>query len=208
MKPVTVLIVEDHFLMRIALHGLIDTMPGYQIVGEATSGQDAIALYRELQPEIVIMDLRLNGVSGFEAMDSIVKRYPKAKILALSTLQGSEDIHRAIECGARGYLTKGADGQELSKAIQTLLAGGYFVPPALQARLDERLPGNSVTPREKMILDLLSRGCGTSDIAINLQIAEKTVRIHIGNILEKLGAHDRAQALMIALERGIIHLDS
>jgi DNA-binding NarL/FixJ family response regulator len=208
MKPLRVLIVEDHFLMRIALHGLLETVPEYKIVGEATSGQDAIELYRELQPDLVIMDLRLNGKSGFEATESIVKRYPRAKILALSTLQGSEDIHRAIACGARGYVTKDTDGEELRDALRTIATGGYYVPAALQERLDDRVPGNSVTPRERMILDLLARGLSTADVAASIHVAEKTVRIHISNILEKLGARDRTQALMIALERGIVHLDS
>ena len=208
MKTVTVLVVEDHFLMRIALHGLLETMPEYEIVGESTSGQDAVKLYRELQPSIVIMDLRLNGSSGFEAIQSIVKSYPRAKILALSTLQGSEDIHRAIDCGARGYVTKDTDAQELTNALRTILAGGYYIPKSLQVRLDERLPGNDVTPREKMIIELLAQGLSTAEVAASIHIAEKTVRIHIGNILEKLGARDRTQALMIALERGIIHLRS
>ena len=207
MNPLTVLVVEDHFLVRIALRGLLATMPGYRIVGEATSGEEAIDLYRKIQPDLVIMDLRLKSISGFEAIESIHKLYPKAKILAISTLQGSEDVHRALLAGARGYVTKDVDGQQLGEALRIIGGGGRYIPKALQLRLDERLSGNSMTPREMLILELLANGLSTTDIAAKANIAEKTVRIHIGNILEKLGARDRTQALLIALERGIVHLD-
>ncbi|MBS1801367.1 MAG: response regulator transcription factor [Acidobacteria bacterium] len=208
MKSLTILVVEDHFLIRIALRGLLATMPEYRIISEATTGQQAIDLYNEKQPDLVIMDLRLNGLSGFEAIRTIHKNYPRAKILAISTLQGSEDIYRAIDAGASGYVTKDLDGQQLGEALRTVAEGGRYVPKALQLRLEERLPGNCITPREKLIIELLARGLNTAEIAIEAHIAEKTVRIHISNIFEKLGARDRTQLLLIALERGIIHLGS
>ncbi len=126
----------------------------------------------------------------------------------MSTLRGSEDVYRALRCGARGYLTKDVDGQELSHALRTVAMGGRYVPKALEASLEERPLGNDLTEREKGILDLLALGLSTVDIGAKSHIAEKTVRIHISNILEKLGARDRTQALVIALQRGIIHFDS
>lgn len=206
MKNISVLIVEDHFLARIALRALLEVMSGFEIIAEATAGQEAIDLYREKQPDVVIMDLRLNGLSGFVAIESIKKRYPKARILVLSTLRGSVDVYRAFHCGARGYLTKDADGQELSNALQTVARGGRYIPKALEPSMEERLLGTDITPREKEILELLALGLTTSDIGVKSHIADKTVRIHISNILHKLGAHDRTQALVIALQRGIVHL--
>ncbi|MGD0778160.1 MAG: response regulator transcription factor [Candidatus Solibacter sp.] len=205
--PIRVLIVEDHFLARIALHGVLDAQSGFQIVGETGVGEDAVRLYREHRPDVVIMDLKLIGVSGFDAIEGIRREHPAARILVLSNFQGSEDVYRAMRCGARGYLTKDADGGQLVEAIRTVAAGGRFIPKSLESRLAERCPGADITPREKDVLRLLAEGLGTADIAHHLQIAEKTVRIHIGNLLEKLGAHDRTHALVIALHRGMIHLD-
>jgi DNA-binding NarL/FixJ family response regulator len=205
--PVRVLIVEDHFLARIALHAVLDAQPGFEIVGEAGAAQDAIQLYRDHRPDVVIMDLKLIGSSGFDAIEAIRREHPTARILVLSNFQGSEDVYRAMRCGARGYLTKDADGRQLLDAIRTVAGGGRFIPRSLESRLAERCPGAEITPREADVLHLLATGSSTLEIAQQLQIAEKTVRIHIGNLLEKLGARDRTHALVIAMHRGIIHLN-
>jgi DNA-binding NarL/FixJ family response regulator len=205
--PIRILVVEDHFLTRIALHGVLDGQPGFQIVAETGIGEDAIRLYREHRPDMVIMDLKLIGVSGFEAIEAIRREHAAARILVLSNFQGSEDVYRAMRCGARGYLAKDADGGQVVEAIRTVAAGGRFIPRSLESRLAERWSGADITARELDVLRLLAAGLGTSDIAVRLEIAEKTVRIHIGNLLEKLGARDRTHALVIALHRGIIHLD-
>ncbi|HEY3840113.1 MAG TPA: response regulator transcription factor [Bryobacteraceae bacterium] len=205
--PVRVLIVEDHFLARIALHTVLDAQPGFVIVAETSSGQDAIRLYREHNPDLVIMDLKLLGISGFDAIEAIRREQPSARILVLSNFQGSEDVYRAMRCGAHGYLSKDVDGRQLIDAIRVVAGGGRFIPKSLESRLAERCPAASITPREQEVLSLLAKGLGTTDIAEQLAVAEKTVRIHIGNLLEKLGARDRTHALVIALHRGIIHLD-
>jgi DNA-binding NarL/FixJ family response regulator len=205
--PIRVLIVEDHFLARIALHGVLAAQSGFRIVGETGVGDDAVRLYREHRPDLVIMDLKLIGITGFDAIAAIRREHAMARILVLSNFQGSEDVYRAMRCGARGYLTKDADGGQLVEAIRTVATGGRFIPKSLESRLAERCPGADISPREKDVLGLLAEGLGTPDIARHLQIAEKTVRIHIGNLLEKLGARDRTHALVIALHRGIIHLD-
>jgi DNA-binding NarL/FixJ family response regulator len=207
MNLIRVLIVEDHFLARIALHAVLDDQPAFEIVGETGIGEDAIRLYRDRRPDVVIMDLKLMGLSGFDAIDAIHREHPTARILVLSNFQGSEDVYRAMRCGARGYLTKDADGRQLVDAIRTVAAGGRFIPRSLESRLAERCPGADITPRENDVLRLLARGLSTTNIAHELRVAEKTVRVHIGNLLEKLGAHDRTHALVIALHRGIIHLD-
>jgi DNA-binding NarL/FixJ family response regulator len=206
-RPIRVLIVEDHFLARIALLGVLDTEPGFQIVAETGTGQDAVRLYREHRPDVVIMDLRLIGVNGFDAIEAIHREQTAARILVLSNFQGSEDVYRAMRCGARGYLTKDADGRQLLEALRVVAGGGRFIPKSLEGRLAERCPAADLTPREHDVLRLLARGLSTTDIAHQLQVAEKTVRIHIGNLLEKLGARDRTHALVVALHRGIIHLE-
>jgi DNA-binding NarL/FixJ family response regulator len=205
--PIRVLIVEDHFLARIALHAVLDAQPDFQIVGEASAGQDAIRLYREHRPDLVIMDLKLLGLSGLEAIAAIQREHPAARILVLSNLQGSEDVYRAMRCGARGYLTKDADGRQLVDAMRIVGTGGRFIPRSLESLLAERCPGSDITPREHEVLSLLAAGLSTVEVARRLEVAEKTVRIHIGNLLEKLGARDRTHALVIALHRGIIHLE-
>ena len=205
--PIRVLIVEDHFLARIALHGVLDAQSGFQIAGETGSGDEAVRLYAELRPDVVIMDLKLIGTSGFEAIELIRRQHKGARILVLSNFQGSEDIYRAMRCGARGYLGKDAGGPQLVEALRTVATGGRFIPKSLESRLAGRCPGSDISPRELDVLRLLAEGRGTLDIAAQLQIAEKTVRIHIGNLLEKLGARDRTHALVIALHRGIIHLE-
>jgi DNA-binding NarL/FixJ family response regulator len=207
-RSIRVLIVEDHFLARIALRGLFETIGGIRVAAETGSGEEAIQLYREHLPDVVLMDLRLNGTSGFEAVERIHRAHPSARILVLSNLQGSEDIHRAMKAGARGYLTKEAEGRQILDALQIVASGGRYIPKFLEDRLAERIPGAGVTPREQAVLELLAKGMSTSEIAAQIQIAEKTVRIHIGHLLEKLGARDRTQALVMALKRGIIHLDS
>ena len=207
MQPIRVLIVEDHFLARIALRGLLDTFGGVNVIAETGSGEEAVRLNREHQPDVVLMDLKLNGVSGFEAIERIHRDYPKARILVLSTFQGSEDVHRAMQAGARGFVTKEAEGKQILDALQVVASGGRYLPAFLAKRMEEQPPGIGLTTREKDVLELLAKGMSTQEIACQIQIAEKTVRIHIGHLLEKLGARDRTQALVLALKRGIIHLD-
>lgn len=206
-EPIRVLIVEDHFLARIALHGVLDAQPDFRIVAETGTAPEAIQLYREHRPDAVVMDLKLLGTSGFEAIEVIHREHPASRILVLSNFQGSEDVYRAMRCGARGYLTKDADGKQLLDALRVVAAGGRYLLKSLESRLAERCPAADLTPREHDVLRLLARGLSTTDIAHQLEVAEKTVRIHVGNLLEKLGARDRTHALVIALHRGIIHLE-
>jgi DNA-binding NarL/FixJ family response regulator len=205
--PIRILIVEDHFLARIALHAVLDAEAGFQIAGETGAGLDSVTLYSKLKPDVVIMDLKLSGVSGFEAIEKIRSIDPGARIIVLSSFKGCEDVYRAMRSGARGYLAKDAEGHQLVNAIRTVAAGGRFIPKSLESRLAERCPGADFTPRESEVLNLLASGSSTVEIARQLNVAEKTVRLHIGNLLEKLGARDRTHALVIALHRGIIHLD-
>jgi len=151
--------------------------------------------------------LGLPGLSGFEAIASIREQNRAARIIVLTNYDGSEDTYRALQLGAMAYLTKDASGQELISAILTVHQGVRYLPRAVRDRLAERMPCAELTPREHEVLNLISSGCSNREIAENLHIAEKTVRIHVSSVLEKLGARDRTQAAIYAIQRGFVHRD-
>jgi DNA-binding NarL/FixJ family response regulator len=205
--PITVLLVEDHFLARMALRSVLGGKSSISLVGEAENGEQAVSLYQRLKPDVTIMDLCLPGMNGFDAIAVIRKQHRTAKIVVLTNYEGSEDVYRALRNGAMGYLTKDASGKELVDAIETVHQGVRYLPRAAKDRLAERIPCLELTPREHQVLERISRGESNREIATNLQIAEKTVRIHVSGMLEKLGARDRTQAAIYAIQRGIVHLD-
>jgi DNA-binding NarL/FixJ family response regulator len=206
--PAQILLVEDQPIARLALHTVIDARPDMKIVAETGRGSEALELYRRWEPDLTIMDLRLPGVSGFEAIEAIRAEAPAARILVLSNYEGSEDVHRAMQAGAMAYLTKDVAKEELIEAILTVLGGRRYLPQAVAALLAGRLPGSDLTEREMDVLNLLAKGCNNKDIADGLHIAENTVRIHVSRILDKLGAADRTQAVLVAIQRGLVHVDA
>ena len=206
-RPVRVLLVEDHFLARMALRGVIHGRPDMTLVAEAANGIQAVALYREHKPDVTIMDIGLPQLSGLEAIKRIRNLDPGARILVLTNFGGSEDVHRALEAGASAYLGKDTGGEELIEAIQAVNRNERYLPEPIAGRLAERDPSSDLTARELAVLDLLVKGCTNRDIAHALGMAEKTARIHVSNILRKLQAADRTEAAVAAVHRGIIHLD-
>jgi DNA-binding NarL/FixJ family response regulator len=204
---VKVLLVEDHFMARLALRSILGDSPALSIVGEADNGQEAVRLYTMLRPDVTVMDLNLPKLNGFDAISEIRLTNRTAKIVVLTNYDGSEDVYRALRNGAMAYLTKDASGRELVSAIQTVHQGVRYLPRAVRDRLAERMPLMDLTTREQQILRLIASGNSNKDIAYVLQIAEKTVRIHVSNLLEKLGARDRTQAAIFAIQRGFVHLD-
>jgi DNA-binding NarL/FixJ family response regulator len=204
-KPIRVLLIEDHFLARIALRSVFSSHSQIVIVGEASDGEQGIELYRELLPDVVVLDLRLPRLSGFEIMSSLNEESFAARIVVLSNYQGSEDIYRAIRAGAAAYLTKDASGDEVITAIENVHRGQRYFSRIALDRLAERMP--AFTPREKEVLACITDGLSNREIAERLTIAEKTVRIHVSSLLEKMGVRDRTQATILALQRGIVHLD-
>ena len=204
---IRILLVDDHFVARTGLHSIVDGHPGMQIVADAHNGREAIGLHREHQPDVTIMDLRMPGVSGFEAIAAIRAEFPSARIVVLSNYEGSEDVHRALEAGAMGYLVKTASGEELLEAIEAVHRGRKYLPPSLAMMLAKRSSADPLTERELDVLRLLARGQSNKEIAAELSIAENTVRIHVGHILQKLAVEDRTQAVILAFQTGIVHLE-
>ncbi len=207
MKQTSVLIIEDHFLARMALHSVLSGHAQIRIVGESQDGEEGLAMYRSLQPDVVVLDLRLPKMSGFELIGRLREEFPKARIVVLSNYQGSEDIYRAVRTGAMAYLTKDASGEELVGAITSVSRGLRYLPRVVLDRLAERIPAMDLTPREAEVLSCIAQGRSNREIAEALQIAEKTVRIHVSSVLDKMGARDRTQATIYALQRGLVHMD-
>lgn len=207
MKPIRVLLIEDHFLARMALHSVLSGHAQIEVVGEAGDGEAGLAKYRQLRPDVVVLDLRLPGVSGLDVIAQLRKEFSSARIVVLSNYRGSEDIYRAVRTGAMAYLTKDTSGEELLNAIRSVHRGLRYLPDQTLHRLVERVPVVELTPRESEVLTCITQGHSNREIAEKLRIAEKTVRIHVSSVLDKMGARDRTQATIYALQRGLIHFD-
>jgi len=206
-KKTRIMVVDDHFVVRMGLKGSINLEEDMTVDTEASTGEQAIALYQQERPDIVLMDLKLPGISGAEATRAICQEFPDAAIVILSTHDGEEDIYRSLQAGARAYLLKTAARKELIDTIRAVHAGERCISPAVGTRLAERMMHPELTSREIDVLKLIVRGRSNKEIAADLSIAEVTVKLHVGHILAKLKVNDRTQATTTALQRGIIHLD-
>lgn len=207
MKQIRVLLIEDHFLARMALQSVLADHAQIQLVGEASDGIEGIQLFRSLRPDVVVLDLRLPLRNGFDVILELRKEPRPARVVVLSNYGGSEDVYRAIQCGAICYLTKDASGEELISAIRHADMNLRFLPKVVMDRLLERIPSLELTPREREVLVCITQGRSNREIADELNIAEKTVRMHVSALLEKMGARDRTQATIYAIQRGLVHLD-
>jgi DNA-binding NarL/FixJ family response regulator len=205
--PISIVVVEDQYFFRLALRTTVEAHANLRIVAEAENGLEALALCREHQPDVAIVDLRLPGLSGFDLIARLRGESPSTRILVLSNYEGSEDVHRALSAGALAYLTKDASAEELVKGILSVHANRRFLSKAVGALLAERMIGSELTDRELDVLRLLVRGASNKEIGVQLGIAENTVRIHMAHILDKLGVADRTQAAVIAIQRGLVHID-
>ena len=205
-SSIRIMTVDDHPLLRQGIAALIKTQPDMEMVAEACDGEEAIARFRLHRPDVTLMDLQMPNVNGTEAISRIRSEFPDAKILVLSTYAGDVQVLRAIKAGARGYLLKGNVRTELLEAIRTVHAGRKRIPPDIAAELADHAADDQLSPREIDVLRLIA-GNANKQIADKLCIGETTVKNHISNILSKLGANDRAHAVTIALQRGIIELE-
>jgi DNA-binding NarL/FixJ family response regulator len=203
---IRILTIDDHPLLREGIGAIIGAQSDMHLVGEAASGQDGIRMYRQVKPDITLMDVRLPDMNGIDALIAIRSEYKNARIIILSTSQGDVEIHRAIHAGAGGFLLKSMPPDELVAAIRHVHAGKKVVPPTVATHLAEHLADNALTPRETEILRLIAAGNSNRDVANAVSITEETVKAHVKHILEKLDAKDRTDAVVIALQRGIIYL--
>lgn len=207
LKPTRILVVDDHFMVRMGLSSSLNVEADLRVIAEAGSGEAALDAYREHHPNLVLMDVRLPGMSGADAVAAIVREFPDACILMLSTHSGEEEIYRSLQAGARGYILKSAMREELLRAIRDVRDGKGYLDPAVAPQLAERLSHRSLTSREVEVLKMVSRGLGNKEIAGTLNVAEVTIKLHVSHVLEKLGVKDRTEAVTAALRRGIISLD-
>jgi DNA-binding NarL/FixJ family response regulator len=203
---IRVLSVDDHPLLRQGIAAIINSQPDMLLVAEASRGSEAIQKFREHQPDVTLMDLRLPDMSGIDTMIAIRTEFGDARIVMLTTFEGDVEVQRALEAGARGYMLKSTPPKDLVEVIRQVHAGKKRVPAELAAQLAEHLSDEALTEREVDVLRHVAGGNRNRDIAELLFISEETVKVHVKHIMEKLGANDRTQAVAIAVRRGIIQL--
>jgi two-component system NarL family response regulator len=202
-----IMLVDDHYLVRMGLASIIALEPDMTVCAEASTGEQAQALFRVHRPDVTLMDLRLPGLSGTDTAQAIRAEYPDARIVMISTYVCDEEIYGALQAGAMAYLVKSVQREELMRAIRKAAVGQRHIPPEVAARLADRVSGSQLSTREIEVLRFLVSGRRNREIASALDIAEGTVKLHVSSILSKLGATDRTEAVTRALQRGIVQLE-
>ena len=205
-SQIRVFSVDDHPLLREGIAAMINSQPDMVLVGQASTGREAIKLYREYRPDVTLMDLRMPDISGIDALSAILGEFPQARIVMLTTFEGDVEIRRALAAGAKGYLLKNMPPRELFEAVRQVHAGRKRIPQEVAAHLAEHIGDERLTEREIDVLQHVAGGNRNRDIAETLSISEDTVKVHVKHIMEKLGASDRTGAVAIAVRRGIIQL--
>ncbi|MDR3799860.1 MAG: response regulator transcription factor [Terracidiphilus sp.] len=206
MAPISILIVDDHPVVLLGVGALIAASKNMELVAQARNGEEAVRLHQLHHPDITLMDLRLPGINGVEAIRQIRNRDPRARFIVLTTYEGDEDIYQALEAGASGYLIKDMPQEVLFEAIRKVHMGGRYLPSPVSQALASRMPDSSLSKRECDVLGLMAQGRSNGEIAGALGITEGTVKCHVSVILNRLNVRDRTQAVVIALQRGLIHL--
>jgi DNA-binding NarL/FixJ family response regulator len=202
-----ILAADDHPLIRTGLVSYLETEPGLKVIAEAGNGEEALEKYRELRPDIVLMDLSMPVMDGLAATRAILDEFPDAKVIVLTTYGGDEDIYQALDAGAVGYLVKDMACAEVLNIIRTVRAGRRGIPQPIAAKLAEHTPRIPLTPREAEVLSLVAKGLSNAEVAKRIGRAEGTVKVHLKNILQKLDVEDCTEAVTTGLRRGFIRLD-
>jgi two-component system NarL family response regulator len=206
-NEITVMLVDDHPAFRKGMAALIESEPQLRVVAETGDGSHALHTYRQHRPDVVLMDLRLPGMGGVEAIMAIRKEFPDARIIVLTTFDLDEDIFRAIQSGAKSYLLKDTPEDELAQTIRAVYAGQEILPRKVAERLAARQKRADLSPREMEVLHLLTKGRSNKEISSSLFIAEDTVKAHLKTLFSKLKVKDRTEAAISAIRLGIVHID-
>jgi two-component system NarL family response regulator len=202
------MVADDHPVVREGLITIIERQMNMQVTAEAADGREAVEVFMAGRPDVGLLDLRMPGMSGVEAVTAICEKAPAARLIILTTYQAQEDIYRALRAGALGYLLKDAPTEELVQAIRAVNAGETWIPPAVGAMLAKRLTDRELTRREKDVLRILAAGKSNKEIGVAFDISEATVKVHVTHILEKLKVTGRTEAMNVAVRRGLVSLDS
>jgi DNA-binding NarL/FixJ family response regulator len=198
--------IDDHPLLRDGIATMIDRSPDMNLVGQAATAQDGLKQYRVLKPDITLLDVRLPDMSGIDALIALRAEFPNARVVMLSTFQGDLEVRRALAAGARGFLLKTMPPEDIVACIRQVHGGRKCLAPEVAAELADYLTDEALTTREIEVLQLISLGHSNRDVGNRLGISEATVKVHVSHAMEKLGANDRTEAVVIAIRRGVIHL--
>jgi len=207
MSPIRLLIAEDHAIVRQGLRTIFTNATNITVVAEAADGEQAVTLFRQHQPDVSLIDLRMPKLEGVGAIAQIRQEGPNARLVILTTYDTDEDIYRGLSAGASGYLLKDTTAEELVNAVETVHRGRKYIPPDVAAKLAERMNSSELTDRELEVLHLLARGKSNTEIGTLLTITDGTVKFHLNNIFNKLQVKDRAQAVITALRRGLVRME-
>jgi DNA-binding NarL/FixJ family response regulator len=204
-ERIRVLVVDDHPIVRLGLAAFINGQLKMKVIAQAGTGEEAVELFRHHQPDVVLMDLRLPGMSGVDAIRVIRTEYPQSRFVVMTTYEGDEDIYQALEAGAQAYLIKCMEPSALVDAVLKVHAGLRVIPASVAKNLAARTPNSALTDRERDVLGLIVKGQSNKEIAAELGITEGTVKCHVNVILSRLGVNDRTEAAVAALKRGLVH---
>jgi DNA-binding NarL/FixJ family response regulator len=205
-EKIRVLIADDHYIVRMGLIALVNTEPDMEVVGEAADGAQALELFGKCNPDLALLDLRMPVKDGIQTASEIRNKFPNAQVLMLTAYDGDEEIYKALQAGARGYVLKSSSGEKLIPAVRAVAAGQRWIPKEIASRLAARNEFEELTPREVQVLRQLAKGLANKEIADVLKITEYTAKDHLKSILAKLHVADRTEAVTTAIHRGIIHL--
>jgi len=204
---IRIMVVDDHPSMRMGLIALIQGQSDMDVVAEASNGEEAVIVYEDTNPDVVLMDLQMPEMNGIEALMLIRKKFPEARIIILSTFDWDEDIHLAIQSGAKSYLLKDASIEEIAGVIRLVYSGENVLPAVVAKRLEECSQRKQLSEREREVLEYLIKGRSNKEIAAKLYISEETVKSHLKSLFVKLQVRDRTEAAITAVRHGIVHLE-